>query len=229
MIAAIPPRIIFCASDLHIGHENASYAKISTLFTKARREADVMYLLGDTFDLWRCPVDKINEGTMPMFEKIIQELKDLAQSIDVVIVPGNHDYNLEKYWKGYEKYDIKITDQIIDNNVLFTHGWQFDVQQRLGSFAYAWLIEIFPYIYQRFFKKLPISTVPVQVANIESKLSKRIHDKAKVYARLKGYDRIVMGHTHVPYLSPFLVDCGDFVTNNTFVVFKDTTPTLRYL
>ena len=222
-------RTIFCASDLHIWHENASYAKISTLFTKARREADVMYLLGDTFDLWRCPVDKINEGTMPMFEKIIQELKDLAKSIDVVIVPGNHDYNLEKYWTDYEKYDIKITDQIIDNNILFTHGWQFDVQQRFGSFAYAWLIETFPYIYQMFFKKLTHSTVPTTTIFEETRMSKRVHDEARVYARLKGYDRIIMGHTHVPYLSPFLVDCGDFVTNNTFVVFRNGTPNLRYL
>jgi len=222
-------RTIFCASDLHIGYENTSYAKISTLFTKARREADVMYLLGDTFDLWRYPVDKINEGTMPMFEKIIQELKDLAKSIDVVIVPGNHDYNLEKYWTGYEKYDIKITDQIIDNNVLFTHGWQFDVRQRLGSFAYAWLIERFPYIYQRFFKTLSHTPVPIQATNFETNTSKQVHDEARVYARLKGYDRIVMGHTHVPFMSPFLIDCGDFITNNTYIVFKDNIPTLRFL
>lgn len=222
-------RTIFCASDLHIGHENASYAKISTLFKKAKRSADVLYLLGDTFDLWRYPVAKINEGTMPLFEGIIQELKDLARSIDIVIVPGNHDYNLEKHWKGYEKYDIKITDQIIDNNILFTHGWQFDVQQRLGSFAYAWLIEVFPYIYQRYFKKLSHSTVPVRSACIETKMSKRIHDEARVYARSKGYDKIVMGHTHVPFLGKFLIDCGDLITNNTFIVFKDSTPTLRYL
>lgn len=222
-------RTIFCASDLHIGYENANYTKISTLFKKARREADMLFLLGDTFDLWRYPIDKINKGTMPLFENIIQELKDLAQSIDVIIVPGNHDYNLEEYWIGYEKYDIKITDSIILNNILFTHGWQFDVEQRFGSFAYAWIIEVFPYIYQRFFKKLSHSTVPVQAANIETKVSKRVHDEARKYARKMKYDRVVMGHTHVPYLSPFLIDCGDFVTNNTFIVFKDSTPTIRYL
>ena len=222
-------RTIFCASDLHIGYENANYAKISTLFTKARREADVLYLLGDTFDLWRCPVEKINKGTMPMFERIIHELKDLAQSIDVVIVTGNHDYNLEEYWTGYQKFDIKITDQIVDNNILFTHGWQFDVKQRLGSFAYAWLIERFPYIYQRFFKELPHSTVPIQSTNTETEMSRQVHDNARWYAMSKGYDRIVMGHTHVPYLAPYLVDCGDFITNNTFVIFKDNTPTLRFL
>ena len=225
----IKMRTIFCASDLHIGHENASYAKISTLFKKAKREADVLYLLGDTFDLWRYPVDKINKGTMPLFENIIQELKDLALSIDVVIIPGNHDYNLEEYWTGYQEFDIKITDQVVDNNILFTHGWQFDVEQRLGSFAYAWLIEIFPYIYQRFFNKLPHSPVPVRDANIETKMSKRVHDEARKYASEKKFDRIVVGHTHVPFMSPFLIDCGDFVTNNTFIVFKDNIPVLRFL
>jgi UDP-2,3-diacylglucosamine pyrophosphatase LpxH len=222
-------RTIFCASDLHIGYGNANYGKISTLFKKARREADVLYLLGDTFDLWRYPVDKINKDTMPMFEGIIQELKDLAQSIDVVIVPGNHDYNLEEYWTGYQEFGIEVTDQFVDNNILFTHGWQFDVEQRLGSFAYAWLIEIFPYIYQRYFKKLPHSTVPTRSAYIETKMSKRVHDEAREYAMKKGYDRIVIGHTHVPFMSPFLIDCGDFITNNTYVVFEGNNPTLRFL
>ena len=222
-------RTIFCASDLHIGYDFANYAKMHTLFKKARREADVLYLLGDTFDLWRYPVDKINNYTMPMFESIIQELKDLAQSIDVVIVPGNHDYNLEEYWTGYQEFGIKVTDQFVDNNILFTHGWQFDVQQRLGSFAYAWLVEVFPYIYQKYFRKLSHSTVPVRSAYIETKMSKRVHDEAREYARKKGYDRIVVGHTHVPFMSPFLIDCGDFITNNTYVVFEDKTPTLRFL
>ncbi len=44
-----------------------------------------------------------------------------------------------------------IADSFEKEKIYFCHGWNFDVMQRFGSFAYGFLVLKFPSIYQRFF------------------------------------------------------------------------------
>lgn len=212
---------------MHIGYEKANHEKIIKFFVRASIKADLVLLDGDTFDLWRTPYRKILYNIKPQFHDVMNALKQTAKMTKVIIIPGNHDFNLKLIWGMHGGYNVSIVDQVIQNSMIFTHGWRFDIQQRLGSFAYGWLVYAYPYIYQRYFK------TPSEVVNpgstVRSKRVKKIHNKASRYASKHKFKYIVMGHTHVPGVHGNVVDCGDFIDSCSYVQIEDGKPVIKYL
>lgn len=218
----------FCASDLHLGYEHTNYDKVCKFLDIADSKSDELILCGDTFDLWRYPVKNIPKTTMVGFKDVLSSLKETANEIPVKIIPGNHDYNLQKVWKSLRKdYNVEITDSFYRGNVYYTHGWQFDVEQRFGSFAYRWLVTSFPYIYQRFFKKP--SRMGLLKNDVPHKLSIQVHKEAEKFAIKNNLDCVVMGHTHIPMITEKVVDCGDFIDSCSYVVIEDQKSKLIFI
>lgn len=150
------PRKIFCASDLHIGYEKSNIGTIYKFLDIASKKADELILCGDVFDMWRYPITDINKDT-PMSKRIIdisKSINNIAKNIPTTIIWGNHDYQLGKNIDKYRDIfsNIRITDEFFYGNMYFCHGWRFDYQQLLGSIFYSFLINRFPYIYQKLFK-----------------------------------------------------------------------------
>jgi len=218
-----------CASDLHLGYEKSNYNKICNLFDIAASSADELILCGDTFDLWRYPVAKIDKTTMVGFKEVLTVLKETANEIPIKIIPGNHDYNLKNVWKNFSKdYNVEIVNSFYRDDIYYTHGWEFDVEQRLGSFAYSWLITTFPYIYQRFFKKP--SQMGISRNDQAYDLSDKVHAEADQFTYDKKLKYIVMGHTHIPTIFNHVVDCGDFVDSCSYIEINDKRrPELKYI
>jgi len=219
----------YCASDLHLGYEHTNYDKVCKFLDITESKSDELILPGDTFDLWRHPISKIHESILPKFKEALNSLKEVANEIPVIIIPGNHDHDLSKIWneKLRKDYNVIITNSFYQGNVYYTHGWQFDVEQRFGSFAYGWLVTSFPYIYQRFFKKpsrmgLPKNDTPY-------KLSIQIHKEAENFVIKNNLDYIVMGHTHIPKITEKVIDCGDFIDSCSYVIIENKKPTLHYI
>lgn len=217
---------------MHIGYEKANHDKIIKFFVTASIKADLVILDGDTFDLWRTPYKKILYNIKPQFHAVMDALQRAGNMTRIIIIPGNHDFNLKKIWGIHEGYNIDIMKDIIirdpiHGSMIFTHGWQFDIKQRFGSFAYGWLVYKFPYLYQRYFKG------PSQVigprSNVRSKQVRKIHDKAGKHARQHDFNYIVMGHTHVPGIHGKVVDCGDFIDSCSYVEIDNGKPELKYL
>ena len=221
----------FCASDLHLGYEHTNYDKVCKFLDLAISKSDELILCGDIFDLWRYPVAKIDETTMVGFKEALNSLKETSNEIPVKIIPGNHDYNLQKVWnkKSRKDYNIEIISNIRDNqrNIYFTHGWEFDIQQRLGSFAYGWLVTSFPYIYQKWFKK------PSQMGLTKNDspygMSERVHNEAEKYAIKHDFKYVVIGHTHIPTILNRVIDCGDFIDSCSYIVMENKEPILHYI
>lgn len=205
--------MIYCASDLHIGYENTRYDKINDFFDIIYNDADELILVGDTFDLWRSNWSQIlNEH-----KDIIFRLANISKRIPVTIIRGNHDYNFSDYYLRKLSHNIKILDKHEDNKFIFIHGWQFDIQQRMGSIFYKQIIEYFPILYQLFFRK------PSQIFKKndgESEQTMKIHNEAKQFS-IKKNKRIVMGHTHIPLLSENVIDCGDFVDSCSYITIEN--------
>ena len=205
--------MIYCASDLHIGYENTRYDKINEFFDIVYNDADELILVGDTFDLWRSNWSQIfNEH-----EDIILKLANISNKIPITIVRGNHDYNLNKFFLGDLIHNIEIVDKLENEKYIFIHGWQFDVQQRIGSIFYKQIIEYFPMLYQLFFRK------PSQIFkknDSESEQTIKIHNEAKQFS-IKNNKLIIMGHTHIPLLSENIIDCGDFVDSCSYITIEN--------
>ena len=217
-----------CASDMHLGYEHTNYNKVCKLFDIAESKCDELILCGDIFDLWRYPVAEIDKTTMVGFKDCLNSLKETANEIPIKIVPGNHDYNLQNVWKDLRKdYNVEITDSFYQGDIYFTHGWEFDIRQRLGSFAYAWLLTSFPYIYQKYFKK------PVQMGIIKDDIpydmSEKIHAEAERFAVKNNLKYVVMGHTHIPTILNHVVDCGDFIDSCSYIIIENKKPKMKFI
>ena len=201
--------MIYAASDLHIGYENTRYDKINNFLNIVYNNADELILIGDTFDLWRSNWSQIFDE----HEDIILKLVKISNKIPVTIVRGNHDYNFSNSFLKNLIHNIKIVDKLENEKNIFIHGWQFDIQQRIGSIFYKQIVEYFPILYQLFFRK------PSQIFKKndgESEHTMKIHNEAKQFS-IKKNKSIIMGHTHIPLLSENIIDCGDFVDSCSYV------------
>lgn len=217
----------FCASDLHLGYEHTNYDKVCKFLDLAGSKSSELILCGDIFDLWRHPVAKIDKTTIVGFKDCLGKLRETSNEIPVKIIPGNHDYNLDKVWRNLRKrYNVEITGDFYQGNIYYTHGWQFDVQQRLCSFIYGWLVTSFPYIYQKWFKK---PSEIIQKNDIPSKLNIQIHKEAEEFVIKNDLDYVIMGHTHIPTISEKVVDCGDFIDSCSYVTIENKKPKLEFI
>lgn len=212
---------------MHIGYEKANHDKIIKFFVRASIKADLVILNGDTFDLWRTPYRKMLFNIKPQFHDVMNALKQTARMTKVIILPGNHDFNLKQLWGIHSGYNVNILNNLSIEPLYFTHGWQFDIKQRFGSFAYGWLVNRFPYLYQRYFKGP--SEIVNRRSNVRSKRVRKIHDKASKYASRHKFKYIVIGHTHVPGIHGNVIDCGDFIDSCSYVEIDNGKPELKYL
>lgn len=200
---------IYIASDLHIGYERTNYIKLHRFLDIVLEHADKLILVGDTFDLWRCSWKQIQLEHNNIIQKIIK----ISGKIPVIIVRGNHDYKLN-HNLGY----AKIVDMYKNNNIIYIHGWQFDVSQKLGSFFYRNIIRYFPILYQLFFKK------PSETLKINDNISKQTRSVYKETIEFKNKHNakyIVIGHTHFPCITEDFADCGDFVDSCSYLIFNN--------
>jgi len=210
---------IYCASDFHIGYENSNYPKMKEFFELVKENADELVLCGDILDLWRCPIETI-QSEEPM-KSTYEALLLMTESVPTTIIWGNHDYKL---WKKVS-IPVRVTDSFVSNNIYYCHGWRFDLQQRLGSWLYGWLVNKFPYLYQKFFK----SPFELKIKGQEYELrNRKIHEKAREFVKKEGLDYLIMGHTHEPSDSDGkLFDCGDMIDNLTYVIIENGKPRLE--
>jgi hypothetical protein len=54
-------------------------------------------------------------------------------------------------WKKV-KIPLRVTDSFVLKNIYYCHGWRFDLQQMFGHWFYGWLMDQFPYLYQKLIK-----------------------------------------------------------------------------
>jgi predicted phosphodiesterase len=196
---------IYCASDFHLGYEGADPDTTIEFLRLAQTRASQLVLCGDTFDTWVQQLVEIQK------EPAYAELVKTAAVVPTTLVWGNHDYDISG------KVPFRVTDAFVQDGILFCHGWRFDIEQRLGRPFYRAIIQDFPWIYQRFFKK-PIG----EDGEGDPDRARLIHEIAYSYAKSKGHRYVVMGHTHCAGTYKNVYDCGRY--GDTYVVIEHGKP-----
>ncbi|MDI6860333.1 MAG: metallophosphoesterase [Methanocellales archaeon] len=208
----------YCISDTHIGFEHSHYKAIARLLKKARKDADELILCGDILDLWRCPLPKIKKD--PLYSEAYFDLLNTMKEVPSIYIRGNHDIYIQK-----TGFPFPTVGKMMEDGIYYTHGWEFDLMQRLGSPLYYWLVTHFPYLYQKFFR------TPSQIRTEEdpyNRLVGAIHAEARIFAEKRGYDKIVIGHTHQPFMGDHIVyDCGDLIDSLSYLIIEDGVPVLH--
>jgi UDP-2,3-diacylglucosamine pyrophosphatase LpxH len=183
-------------SDLHLGSKNSHTHQL--LETLTREPCDRVILNGDT----------INSLNLRKFKdrhwRVLDKLREMAKSREVVLVRGNHDYDPRAECNGcygphqvlptllgvpmVEEYKLAVGSR----SYLVMHGDRFDptLNYTLVSEMAGWCYEVS----QKLNKKL---------AKWLKKKSKRwtgvlewVRSRSVEHARKQGFEGIVTGHTH---------------------------------
>jgi len=183
-------------SDLHLGSKNSHTHQILALLNRER--CDRLILNGDT----------INNLNLRKFKdrhwRVVDKLRELAQSRELVLVRGNHDYDIFARGNGsfgphavlpallgvpmVEECSLKVAGR----SYLVMHGDRFDptLNYKLVSEMAGWCYDFS----QKLSKKL---------AKWLKKKSKRwtgvleyVRARSVEHARREGHEGIVTGHTH---------------------------------
>jgi UDP-2,3-diacylglucosamine pyrophosphatase LpxH len=207
----------YLASDFHNGLPESRSQDILNFLDIVQDRADELILLGDIYETWANSWENI--VTQEPYKTVHEKIIETSRIVPVSITAGNHDYDLKMHIKNP---NIVINDGFTRDNIRYEHGWKLDVVQMAAYPYYGWILNYFPYIYQRYFyhpKKLMYSQNDL------------INDVARGYAKKNGYKMICYGHTHYPNVSDdkLLVNCGDMVKDATYVVLNDGKPELKFI
>lgn len=156
-----------------------------------------LILLGDIFDDLNFKRLKKEHWS---FLSYIRKLSNPKNNVEVVWVEGNHDEGLSKITshflgiKVYKEYSFRIEDK----NVLAIHGHQFDrflneniIISNIASFIYDKI--------QRFSgEKQTLARWVKGKSKGWLRLANKIALRASEYAKNRGFNTVVCGHTHQP-------------------------------
>lgn len=232
---------IFFSSDQHFKiSKNPEYKIRETIFINfldsIKYEADIIFLLGDFFDLWYEYKHVIPKGFIRILGKLA-ELTDLG--IQFFLFKGNHELYLDDYLKKELNFNIlqQETEFIIDNYFfLIGHGdglGPFDIKYKyikkllnhqLIQFLFKWIHpDIGLPIAKYFAKKNKILSSKSNNLFLEEKES--LIQYSKFELKKKHYDYFIFGHRHLPLKIPInnsiYFNLGDWIIYYTYLEYYE--------
>ena len=240
---------IYFSSDNHLGAPNYSDSLIrEKLFIswldKIKKDAQVIFLLGDLFDFWFEYYKSVPKG----FTRVLGKLAELSDSgIKIYFFVGNHDYWTRDYFQKEIGMEVlkKPTEFKINNKLFFIgHGDGLGP----GDFKYKFIKRIFrnPLFIFLFRINYPWFGIPLgnffsrknkilSGNNIKfiSKENEILYHFCKKKLNVKHYDFFVFGHRHLPLKielgnNSYYFNTGDWINHYSFLHFKDDSLELKY-
>ena len=240
---------IYFSSDNHLGAPNYSDSLTrEKLFIswldKIKKDAQVIFLLGDLFDFWFEYYKSVPKG----FTRVLGKLSELSDSgIKIYFFVGNHDYWTRDYFQKEIGMEVlkKPTEFKINNKVFFIgHGDGLGP----GDFKYKFLKRIFrnPLFIFLFRINYPWFGIPLgnffsrknkilsgNNIKFKSKENEILYHFCKKKLNIKHYDFFVFGHRHLPLKielgnNSYYFNTGDWINHYSFLHFKDDSLELKY-
>ena len=240
---------IYFSSDNHLGAPNYSDSLTrEKLFIswldKIKKDAQVIFLLGDLFDFWFEYYKSVPKG----FTRVLGKLAELSDSgIKIYFFVGNHDYWTRDYFQKEIGMEVlkKPTEFKINNKVFFIgHGDGLGP----GDFKYKFLKRIFrnPLFIFLFRINYPWFGIPLgnffsrknkilsgNNIKFKSKENEILYHFCKKKLNVKHYDFFVFGHRHLPLKielgnNSYYFNTGDWINHYSFLHFKDDSLQLKY-
>jgi UDP-2,3-diacylglucosamine pyrophosphatase LpxH len=234
---------VLVTTDQHLGYANSDVAGFENFldFVSKRSDVGTLVILGDLADMWRRDVSGLFLEQRESMEKLVE----LASSIKVCFIVGNHDFHLRKLEDLLYPFhfpESMAAMQVGSTTYNFKHGWEFDVEQQppimealchnLSDEAGADRTEVynaFTGLEDKLENVLKLhggkkEYIDHLLQGPESRLEKILPTMEKAaYASLKPGERLIFGHTHRPFVSADerLANAGSWVTDaavhDTFV------------
>lgn len=226
-------------SDVHLQDSESLKTRLVVRFLdEVVSRFNKLYILGDLFDVW----PGTDAYLARRFRSVLSSIKNLSENgCEVNYVEGNHDFCLGKFFRdslGVEVHDQSCETTLGGRRIFMAHG-------DLGNpkeFGYR--------ILRRALRAKPVqltrSLVPgswiYELGKRSSQVSRRyqgpinlsreqktreIYRKTASEILKRGFDLVIMGHTHIPddfriQIGPSTkryINLGDWVRNFTYLEF----------
>lgn len=177
-------------SDLHLGSK-VSRSKRATTFLK-NFQFKKLILLGDMFE-------DLNFGHLKESDwKFLSAIGEISKTHKVIWVEGNHDQGIVHIFANLTNARVRKAYQwkYQGKKYLAMHGHQFDnflINNEFLGFVANQAYNILQLID---FKDKRLSRFVKGKSKGWLRLSKKVAQRALLYAKLKGVDYIICGHTH---------------------------------
>ncbi|MDL1912919.1 MAG: UDP-2,3-diacylglucosamine diphosphatase [Bergeyella sp.] len=248
-ISLSPSKKIYFASDQHFGSPSPKESKprenrFILWLEKIKKEAQVLFLMGDLFDFWHEWNYVVPKGYIRVLGKIA-ELKDAG--VEIIFFVGNHDLWMRNYFQeelGISVYFEKQIFSIADKKFLLAHGDGLGPRDTgykrmkklfthpLAQWAFRWLHPDLAMKMALYFSR--------KNKLISGEEDKRFLGADKehliLYSRYKNnkenFDYFVFGHRHLPMIlsvgeNAKYINLGDWVSHFTYGVFDGNSFSLQ--
>ncbi|KUO67039.1 MAG: UDP-2,3-diacylglucosamine diphosphatase [Lutibacter sp.] len=229
---------IYFASDQHFGAPNVEASKIReqkfvNWLDFIKKDADVLFLLGDLFDFWFEYAQAVPKG----FVRVLGKLAELSdQGIEIHFFVGNHDLWMHDY------FEKELNIPVYHHPKEFTlNGKSFFIGHGDGlgpeDQGFKRMKKVFTNPVSKWFFKWLHPDVGIRVAHYLSVKNKLISGAEDVkflgeenewlvqYAKMKltekHYDYFVFGHRHLPLeialsQNSTYINTGDWIVHFTY-------------
>ncbi|MDE5488582.1 UDP-2,3-diacylglucosamine diphosphatase [Elizabethkingia meningoseptica] len=233
---------IYFASDQHFGaptpkESKAREAKFIRWLDEIKKDAQVLFLMGDLFDFWHEWQHVIPKGYVRLLGKLA-ELKD--SGIDLYFFVGNHDLWMKSYFEDELEVPVYFSKQhyeISGKNFLLAHGDGLGP----GDKGYKRMKKLFTNPVAQWFFKWLHPDIAMRIALYLSQKNKMIsgeedkqflgEDKefliiyAKEKLKTEKLDYFIFGHRHLPMVLDLnegqskYINLGDWIGYFTYGIF----------
>lgn len=232
---------VYFASDQHFGAPTRALSlpreqKFLTWLDEIKKDAAVLFLVGDLFDFWFEYQTVVPKG----FVRILGKLAEMRDSgIEIYFFVGNHDLWMDDYFEqelGIPVYRDNREFTFNQKSFLIGHG----DGKGPGDKGYKRMKKVFTHPVSKWLYRWLHPDVGVKLAQYLSVKNKLISGEADVkflgeenewliqYAKRKlqnkHYDYLVFGHRHLPMQIKIgenaqYVNLGDWISYFTYGVF----------
>lgn len=192
-------------SDVHLGTKGCKAQKLHRFLDSFT--AENLFLVGDIIDGWAL---RRRHHWPKTHTEIIRRILKMSERMNVVYLPGNHDEFVRPFLKeDMQIGSINIVDSYEYEGVYVTHGDRFDWTMRIPTPLLNFLAHIWDYI--------PHSDSQSSFTDIMYKWMGTERNIVR-WVQRKGYKSCLTGHTHSPKIRDSYMNCGDWVSNCSYIV-----------
>ena len=245
-----PSKKIYFLSDFHLGAPDAAVSlarekRVIKFLDEAKRDAEVIFIVGDLFDFWYEYKKVVPKG----YVRILGKLAEITDSgIPIHFFVGNHDMWMNDYFQkelNIPVYYEPVPFEFNGKKFLVGHGDGLGP----GDHGYKFIKKIFRNKFSRFLFGIFPPYIGMGIADYFSRKSRaQTGSKDEVfmgeekewlvtYCREKlqkqHYDYFIFGHRHLPLDIKLndnsrYINLGDWIKYDSYAVFDGNELSLKY-
>lgn len=221
-------------SDIHLGSKGSNAEALLSVLKEYQPKQ--LFIVGDFIDGWL--LQKRHHWPQCHTNVIRKILSYSKNGTEVIYITGNHDEFLRSY-VPLEFGNIKVVDEAKFKGWWVVHGDAYDGVVKMskllaisGSIGYEiaiWFdrnlnklrhkLKMRPKSLSKWLKN-SVKNAITFITSFESQL--------QFQAEKRGCTGVICGHIHTPVIKENYINCGDWIENNSYIVFNNNKFELKY-